>query len=141
MKVYVLTDGKAYHDIAFTSSISATTELYDKGLDAIYYVEEVDLPFANRSICYIRKYYGFDYGICSIVDHWQTSKVYACSDHAKNDKIWADCYNRAIKDPNNYIIKDDKIASIDFLGNEFIYGDVMQDMFNTSIKHIRVIKN
>ncbi len=141
MKIYVLTNGITYHNIAFTNPVSATCELYDNLCDDRYFVKEIDLPFANRSVCYVEVYYGYNYGFDNIHDVVSTTPIFSCSDHARKSKLWVDLYNRAMKDPDNYIIEDNKVASIDIFGHEFIYGDVMQDMFNMKIKRIKVVRN
>ena len=147
MKLYVLIiDGK-YYDLkeAFTSKERAI-----RTMDAMncfagyeqYELKEFDLPFIGRSVCFVYGYYGFDYDLTNgkMYNIETRSEIFACNEHARQCSHWKDAIELSTVCKNEFIITDTKIASKDFDGSEFFYGDCMGDRFNVSIKRIRVNK-
>ena len=144
MKLYAIINGKFYYDQAFTRKERAIERMdnmnclagYEK-----YTIKEFDLPFIGRSVCFVIAYYGYNYDFDSIYDVMSISDIFACNDHAKQSKEWKKAVKASSGNEDEFIITDEKIASKDWFGEEFFYGDYMNGMFNTSIYRIRVIKN
>lgn len=145
MKLYALMRNRYYHEKAFTNEERAIRAMHSMNCVAgyeKYELKEFDLPFIGRSVCYVSGYYGFDYDYASseIRSLVCKSEIYACNEHAKESFQWKEAVNMSSGRSDSFIITDTKIASKEFDGSEFNYGDCMRDMFNVSIKRIRVNK-
>lgn len=139
MKLYIIKNARnEIHNTAFVDKkIAIEWKYYFKyksGID--HFVEEADLPFIGRSVCYVYADYGIKYfpmkeDIC-------ISSIYACTQHAKNDRLWVNAINHMNHNSNNkYHVTDNMIAT-DNYGEPFGWGD--HDGFNVSIRRIRVNK-
>lgn len=145
MKLYaIIINGKYYYNKeVFTNKERATRTVDDMNCFAgyeKYELKEFDLPFIGRSVCYVSGYYGFDYDFDRIYDIESITNIFACNDHAKKSKLWKKATADSNGNNDKFIITDTKIASKDLFGEEFIYGDCMEGMFNVSIERIRVNK-
>ena len=143
MKLYIIKNAR--NEIHNTSFVDKKIAIewryyleYKSGVNHL--VEEVNLPFIGRTVCYVHA----DYGIkCNLDNHVMEedifcSPIYACIQHAKNDQLWISAINHTIDNPNNkYHITNNMIAT-DLNGNPFEWGNY--DGFNVTIKRIRVNK-
>ena len=145
MKLYIISQGnRSYYKKAFTNKETAmdTLSALNDNSNIECRLEEYELPFIGRTVCYVYGYYGFDYDytnreIRSLVSR---SGVFACNEHAKDSFQWKEAVNMSSGRNDIFIITDTKIASKESDGSEFNYGDCMSGKFNVSIKRIRVVK-
>ena len=142
MKLYIIKNKKEIHPFAFTDKRVAN--LAAGTLFGYHYIEEVELPFIGRSVCYVEADFGISYDINNnrMRENIHTSSIYACVEHAKMDKLWVDTIKYMNTNPDQkYHIKDTPeeifIAS-DHFGEPFNWGNY--DGFNVGIRRIRVIK-
>lgn len=109
---------------------------YKSGLNHL--IEEVDLPFIGRTVCYVHADYGIRMFSNPMQEDIQCSSIYACIKHAKNDRLWVNAINHINNNPQNkYHMSDNMIAS-DLYGEPFEWGNYCG--FNISIRRIRVNK-
>lgn len=103
---------------------------------------DVETVHGNR-VYMIRTYYGFDYNFGSLtssmydvvnVCHQLFHSVHA----AKKADVWKEREKLVKENPEKYHVTPFSIASDDG-GSPFIFGDVMQGMFNMEIVPVRVI--
>ena len=96
-------------------------------------VEEIELPFIGRSICYVHGYYSICRGSGVPMHHMSNiSQVYSCVADAKHDPIWQNALKSVEEHPEvKYHVADSMIATT----FDWSYGG-----FNVSVKRIRVIK-
>ena len=101
-------------------------------------VEEIELPFIGRSVCYVYGYYGIGGGFGIPMHHViGNSQIYSCVADAKHDPIWQKALRSVEEHPEvKYHVTGSMIATDDF-GDPFCWG---YGGFNVTIKLIRVIK-
>ena len=143
MEVYIVRDREGdIWPFAFTDKEMAEHEACDLSFEPNkYHVVEIDLPFVSHSVCYIHGYYGIggDFGI-PMKQIIRNSSIYACTEHAKKDKMWIDAIAYMKNHLGKYHIKEtanETYVATDKFGEPFYWG---YDGFNVSIKRIRVIR-
>lgn len=143
MKLYIIKNARnEIHNTAFVDKKIAIEWKYHfeykSGMNHL--VEEIDLPFIGRSVCYVYADYGIKSDLNNHIMEENTyySHIYACMQHAKNDQLWLNAIDHMINNPHNkYHVTDNMIAT-DLNGNPFEWGNY--DGFNVTIKRIRVNK-
>ena len=143
MKLYIIKNARnEIYDTAFIDKKLAIEWKYyfkyKSGVD--YFVEEVDLPFIGRSVCYVHADYGIKCDLDNTVmeENIHYSPVYACTQHAKKDRLWINAIDHMNNNPKNKYHKTDSMIATDLYGDPFEWGNY--DGFNVSIKRIRVNK-
>lgn len=127
----------------FRSKESADYSLYIyrmNGRDDIY-IDEIKVPFAKRSVCYLHLYRGYDYNFGGSLDIYTVacdSEIFSCTSEAKKHEWWRKAEEEASSDPAEFICNDTKIASKGDDDKEFIYGDALYGKFNLSIRRLKV---
>ena len=98
----------------------------------------------NDRVYMISVYHGYDYnygGNPAIYDvHSTCSQLFHSVTEAKKSKFYNEYLKKAKENPDEHIITNFGIACKgDFEDDEFLYGDVMENKWNLSIKPVRVI--
>lgn len=98
----------------------------------------------NDRVYMIRVYRGYDYnygGNPAIYDVYTTcSQLFHSVTEAKKSKFYKEYLDKANEKPDDHIITNFGIACKEEFGDdEFLYGDVMENRWNLSIKPVRVI--
>ena len=150
-KLYILRDGRNFYKHAYIKESTALNicKWANEHYDTDYRVEEFELPFIGRSVCYVDVYCGFDYFFgkvdTEIRDINLISPIYSSIDQAKESELWQRYQGYSQSEPSDYIITDTMIASRQSsCGTSddvpFYYGDSIEDKFNMQIRRIRVIR-
>lgn len=107
-------------------------------------LREADLPVVHDKVYMIRIYYGYDYDYYSesqpIRDDVKYSyEVYHSVSSLKKSDFWKEKERLAKENPDKYHVTPFSIAS-DHHGKPFLYGDVMEGMFNMEIISVKVYR-
>ena len=141
MKLYIIKNTRnEIHNTAFVDKELANHTAYhlEYNSDMDHFVEEIDLPFIGRSVCYIYADYGIEFLSNPMKEDIRVSPIYACTQHAKNDHLWVNAVSHMnINHKNRYHVTDNMIAT-DMHGKPFEWGNYFG--FNVTIRRIRVIK-
>lgn len=100
----------------------------------------------NDRVYMISVYHGYDYnygGNPAIYDVYSTcSQLFHSVTEAKKSKFYKKYLDKANENPDDHIISNFGIACKEEYGDdEFLYGDVMENRWNLSIKSVRVISS
>ena len=138
MKLYLLVNNNGnIHDIAFTHE-EAAIRCSANYINQEWNVQQIELDYVGKFVYYCCGYYGFDYDFrnSKIYDVTKVSKIFSNIRECKNCDIW----QNALNSTKNKMVGEYEIRAIDQFGDPFIYGDVMEGMFNIRIHKIRVYK-
>ena len=142
MKLYIIRNARnnEIYDTAFVDNKLAIEWKYylkhKSGID--YFVQEVDLPFIGRTVCYVHADYGIRMFSNPMEEDIHRSSIYACIQHAKNDRLWISAINHINNNPQNKYHMTDNMIATDLYGKPFEWGNYCG--FNVSIRRIRVNK-
>lgn len=151
MKLYVLTTADKrnhlYYERAYTDRCMAehcASELtFNSGCP--YEVEEVELPFLGKYVCYVHLYSGFTYGYRDIHDVEAYSHICPSIGKAKENQMWTDLMDRVRADgEDKYIVGLNRLqehfVATKYYGEPFIFGDYGLGCFNATIHRVKVVR-
>lgn len=78
-------------------------------------IDEVDLPFIGNTVCYVHMFSCVSGQLILGRTHFDNSRIYACVEDAKRDKIWSDAVDKVNQCHDRiYHITDTKIFPDDY---------------------------
>ena len=127
---------------AFTERVNAedyAAVINRRTLTKIASVNQIDLPFIGRSVCYVKQDAGIGGGFdMPMYEKIWNSRIYSCINHAKNDDLWQESIDFFKKNPGEKMHESYTMIATDHHGEPFSWGHY--DGFVTTIERIRVIK-
>lgn len=146
--IYVLetSKGNIYSDKCFIKFDKANhaKSIHESNNNIELSIRAFEVSFVGRYALYIHMYYGFDYTYSSggkkMYDVVRDStSLYPCRDHARNDPMWLGYQKKVASEPSKYNHYPMLICPKDPSGNDWLHGDVMEGKFNVSIQKLRVV--